>query len=165
MKVDRLSISASLALALVSASATAAAEKPKVAVFPLAGSASADQREKVGFSLRAKLDRDGHYEPIDGPTMTEVAGEKMIAAHTSIDDLQALSKDEHPRVIVWGQLDDTPSGLRLRLKTFDVNQPHPLPHELEKTMAQPTDVRFAVEDILQTLEGIERLAHPNEEAV
>ncbi|HSV15701.1 MAG TPA: hypothetical protein VLI90_15675 [Tepidisphaeraceae bacterium] len=139
--------------------------KLRVAVFPLAGSASPDQREKVGFALRAKLDRDDHYEPIDGPTMQEAAGDRPIAWDISIDALRKLVQDEQPQVLVWGQLDSSAGGLQLRLKTFDVDQPDPLPHEFQKTIAQPTDVRFAVEDILQTLQGVKRFEHPVEDAV
>jgi hypothetical protein len=53
----------------------------------------------------------------------------------------------------------------LRVKTFDLNQPDPLPHEFEKRLAQPTDLRFAVEEILQTLDGVKPFEHPSEEAV
>src|SRR6478752_5578362 len=102
-----------------------AADKPKVAVFPLGGTASADQREKVGFSLRAKLDRDGHYDVIDGPTMAEMAGDQAIGFPTELPALQSLAKDADASVLIWGELDDK----TLRLKTFDINQPDPLPHE------------------------------------
>ena len=151
---------------LLAASATLAEPaKPKVAVFPLGGSAPAEQREKVGFSIRAKLDRAGHYEPIDGPTMLEIAAQTPIDLQTPLKTLQDLAKDESPEVFVWGQLDGAGEAMQLRLKTFDINQPDPLPHEFAKTIAQPTDVRFAVEDVLQTLTDVNRFSHPIEEAV
>jgi hypothetical protein len=139
--------------------------KPRVAVFPLAGDAPADLREKAGFSFRAKLDRDGHFEPIDGPTMIDMADEKRINYQTPLKKLEDLSKDAQVSVFIWGELDNGSKGLNLRIKLFDVNQPDPLPHEFEKPIAQPTDLRFAVEDILQTLEGVKPFEHPNEEAV
>jgi hypothetical protein len=143
------------------------ADKPKVAVFPLGGSAPDDLREKVGFSLRAKLDRDGHYEPIDGPTMIDVASgaDKAIDFQTDESTVEKLAKDQSAQVLVWGELDGGPQSPVLKIKTFDVNQPDPLPHEFTKTIAQPTDMRFVVEDILQTLEGVKKFEHPNEEAV
>jgi hypothetical protein len=134
-------------------------------VFSLGGTAAAEQRDRVGFSLRAKLDRDGHYEPIDGPTMAEMAGQTPIDFQTPPNIVQELAKDQDVQVLVWGQLDQSPRGLELRLKTFDVNQPDPLPHEFQRAIAQPTDVRFAVEDILQTLEGVKAFAHASEESV
>src|SRR5947208_1106406 len=61
-------------------------EKPKIAVFPLGGDATPDMRERVGFSIRAKLDRDATYEPIDGPTMKDAVGDKQIDAKTDAKD-------------------------------------------------------------------------------
>ena len=86
-------------------SATAAADKPRVAVFPLAGTAPAAQREQVGFSIRAKLDRDGHYDPIDGPTMDDLAAGRTPPLETSPEELKALAKSESPAVLIWGEVD------------------------------------------------------------
>lgn len=147
------------------APALAAEPKPKVAVFPLRGSASAEQREKFGFSLRAKLDRDEHYDVIDGPTMIELAGDRSFDFSAELPPLQLLAKEAGAEVLIWGELNAAAGGMMLRLKTFDVNQPDPLPHEFEKVIAQPTDVRLAVEDILQTLEGVRWFEHPVEEAL
>jgi hypothetical protein len=140
-------------------------DKPKVAVFPLGGDAPAEVREKVGFSLRAKLDRDGHYEPIDGPAMVDIAGDKAIDFQTDLKVLTDLSKNAEPTVLIWGEVDGAGSGTKLRIKTFDLNQPDPLPHQFEKSLAQPTDLRFAVEEILQTLDGVKPFEHPSEESV
>jgi len=140
-------------------------DKPKVAVFPLGGDAPADLREKVGFSLRTKLDRDGHYEPIDGPAMIDMAGDTAVDFQTDLKTLQNLSNDTNPDVLIWGELNQAGTGTKLRIKTFDVDQPDPLPHEFEKTIAQPTDLRFAVEEILETLDGVKPFEHPSEEAM
>jgi hypothetical protein len=150
---------------LVFSGARAEDSKPRVAVFPLGGNAPADLREKVGFSFRAKLDRDGHFEPIDGPTMIEMTAAETIDYQTTLKKLEDLSKDVQASVFIWGELDNGAKGLNLRVKLFDVYQPDPLPHEFEKAIAEPTDLRFAVEDILQTLEGVKPFEHPNEEAV
>jgi hypothetical protein len=142
-----------------------AAVKPKVAVFPLGGDAAADLKEKIGFSLRAKLNRDGHYQTIDGPTMIEMAAEKAIDFATSQKTVEESSKDSGAEVLIWGELNNDPGGSKLRLKVFDLSQPDPLPHEFEKVIGQPTELRFVVEDILQTLEGVKPFEHPSEEAV
>ncbi len=139
--------------------------KPKVAIFPLGGSATPEQREKVGFSLRAKLDREGTYEVIDGPTMTDLAGEQAFTFDTKLDVPDKLSKDEKADVIIWGELNKTNQGMALRVRVFDHRQLDPLPHAFEKAIRLPTDMRFVVEEILQTLEGIKAFEHPNEIAV
>ena len=54
---------------------TGASAKPKIAVFPLAGDMSEDAREKCGFALRKKLDRDGAYEPVAGPDMKDLVAD------------------------------------------------------------------------------------------
>src|SRR5688500_11007461 len=71
------------------------AAKPKVAIFPLAGDAKEDLREKVGFALRRKLDRDGAYEVIDGPAMKEIAdaAEATVTADTAADVVVKLAAD------------------------------------------------------------------------
>ena len=160
-----LCLSAFICGSIASPEARSEDSKPKVAVFPLGGDASVDLRDKVGFSFRAKLDRDGHFEPIDGPTMIEMAGDEKIDFQTSLKKLEELSNDAQVSVFIWGELNNGANGVTLRAKLFDVNQPDPLPHEFEKVIAQPTDMRFAVEDILQTLDGVNPFQHPDEEAV
>jgi hypothetical protein len=139
------------------------AQKPKIAVFPLGGSADADLREKVGFSLRAKLDREGTYEPIDGPSMKDlVAGRDMpITFDTKLDEVKALARDAGATVLIWGQLDDK----TLKLHVFDFRTPSAPPSNLEKKINQPTDLRFAIEQVLETLPGIKPFAHPIEVGV
>ena len=105
--------------------ATAAAEKPKVAVFPLGGDAPAEQREKVGFSLRAKLDRDGHFEPIDGPTMADLSAGKSFDRSTKPDALRPLVADESPAVLVWGELDNAGHGYTLKVNVLDLREKSP----------------------------------------
>ncbi len=139
--------------------------KPKVAVFPLGGTATAEQREKVGFSLRAKLDRDGTYAVIDGPTMIDLTGEQVLAFDTKLDVADKLSKDEKPEVLIWGELNTANQGTSLKIRVFDQRQFDPLPHAFEKAIRQPTDMRFVVEEILQTLDGMKTFEHPNEVAV
>ena len=139
------------------------AQKPKVAVFPLGGSADPDLREKVGFSLRAKLDRQGTYEPIDGPSMKDLVAQRdaPITFDTRLDELKTLSQDAAPTVFIWGQLDDK----TLRLHVYDTRTPATPPSNLEKTISDPTDLRFAIEEVLQTLPGIAPFEHPSEVSV
>lgn len=141
--------------------------RPKVAVFPLSGTTDAALREKAGFSLRAKLDRDETYEPIDGPRMLELAAEvgKPIDLDTPVETLRKLSDEEDADVLIWGQLDAAPEGSRLRLNVLDVRQPDPRPRKIGKTIRQPTDLRFVVEEVIETLAGVPKHEHPSEQAV
>jgi hypothetical protein len=139
------------------------APRPKVAVFPLGGSADQDLRDKVGFSLRAKLDREGTYEPIDGPSMNDlVAGRSApISYQTKLDEVKSLAQDAQATVLIWGQLDDK----TLKLHVFDSRTPTTPPSNLEKHINAPTDLRFAIEEVLQTLPGIKPFEHPSEVSV
>ncbi len=156
-------------LALLCLSATAAAaDKPKVAVFPLAGTAPVEQRQAVGFSLRAKLDRDGHYEPIDGPTMDDLAAGKTLPLTSSPTELAKLAKEESPAVLVWGEMDgdvDSAGGAVLHLRVLDTRGKSPAPKQVDQPIAHPTDTRFAIEKVLGTLAGVGTFSHPVEEAV
>jgi hypothetical protein len=139
--------------------------KPKAAVFPLAGSASQDARDKVGFSLRLKLDRDGHFEPIDGPTMAEIAGDKPVELSAKPDDLVGMAQDESPVILIWGQLDAAGTGFKLTVKTRDLRDKDGAVKQIEKKLAEPTDLRFAMEDVLQSISGVGKFSHPVEESV
>ena len=144
--------------------------KPKAAVFPLSGNTTQDQKDKVGFSLRTKIDRDGHFEPIDGPTMAELAGgagDKPIDLSATPEALIALSKSESPVILVWGELNKNGAGFDLKVKICDLRQKDHKPVEIDKAIDQqkPTDLRFAVEGILQNINGIDKFSHPVEDAV
>ncbi len=140
------------------------AVKPKAAVFPIAGTAGEEQRDKVGFAFRKKLDRDGHFEPIDGPTMAELAaaGDKPVDLHTPPEKLVALSKEESPVILIWGELDTDGAGFNLKVKTLDLRQKDAKPTELAKAIREPTDLRFMTEEVLQTINGIGTFSHPVE---
>ena len=153
---------------LSTAAAALAADKPKVAVFPLAGTAPADQRQAVGFSLRSKLDRDGHYDPIDGPTMDDLAAGKTPPLASSPAELSAMAKEESPAVLVWGEVDgdvNSAAGASLHLKLLDTRQKGATPKQVDQPLHHPTDLRFAVEQVLATLKGVGPFAHPVENAV
>jgi len=139
--------------------------KPKAAVFPLAGDATQDQKAKVGFSLRTKLDRDGHYEPIDGPTMAELAGDKPIDLSATPETLSALATAESPVILIWGELNKNGSRFDLKVKICDLRQKDHKPTEIDKVINQPTDLRFVVEEILQQINGIDKFGHPIEDSV
>ncbi|MDB5172578.1 MAG: hypothetical protein JWN51_1351 [Phycisphaerales bacterium] len=143
-----------------------AKEKPKVAVFPLGGTASAELREKVGFSLRLKLERDGTYEPIDGPTMAELAGEKPVMLATGPEAVKALAEDQKPAVLIWGELNADGSAVgTLKLKVLDLREKDAKPEEMSKAVAKPTDMRFVVEKVLESLKGVKAFEHPSEAGV
>ena len=143
------------------------APKPKAAVFPLAGTATQDQRDKVGFSLRMKFERDGHFEPIDGPTMVELAsgGEKPVDLSTSPATLVAMSKEESPVILIWGELDANGSAFNLKVKTLDLRQKDATPNEIDKPIRQPTDMRFVTEAVLESISGVGKFSHPVENEI
>lgn len=134
--------------------------KPKVAVFPISGTASEKERERVAFSIRTKLDRAGVYEPIDGPTMKELSEGKKVDFLTSLDEVQEWSADEKPDVIIWGQMNE-----KLQLNVLDLRARKPKVVPFEYDISHGTEVRFAVEQLIETLPGSKGFEHPNEEAV
>ncbi len=149
------------------ARAEEAAAKPKVAIFPLAGDAKADLRDKVGFSLRSKLDRDGAYEVIDGYTLADaVAGRtEPVSLKTDLAEVRKLADSLEAEIFIWGELTNTANGATLKVRVFDILQLDPQPHEISRVIARPTDLRFISEEILQALPGVRRFEHPSEVAV
>jgi hypothetical protein len=151
-----------ISLLLLSHHSARAAEtdKPKVAVFPLAGDASDAARKKVGFSLRAKINRDGAFDAIDGPTMSDLAG-GPVALDAKVDSLKQMVGDEQPAVLIWGELNGQ-DVLTLKVKLLDLRTHGAQPREIDKTISEPTQLRFAVESILETISGVKAFAHPSE---
>lgn len=135
--------------------------KPKVAVFPIAGDAEAGLRERVGFSLRAKVDREGTYEAVSGVELSEAVGEETFDFATKVDAVEKVAASLSADVGIWGEL----SGTVLKVKVFDLRQLDPLPFEITKDVKEPTDVRFVSEAVLQHLADVKRFAHVSEEAV
>jgi hypothetical protein len=138
----------------------AADAKPKVAVFPIGGTASEKERERAAFAIRAKLDRQGVYEVIDGPTMSELAAGKKIDTFTSLDEVKEWSADEKPDVLIWGQFDS-----QLKLNILDLRDGKPKVQEFSYAIDHATDLRFAVEELVETLPGGKKHQHMTEEAV
>jgi hypothetical protein len=161
----RLFILSLLMVSSLCASLRADDDKPRAAVFPLSGNASQDARDKVGFSLRKKLERDGHFDPIDGPTMAEMAGDKPVDLSAKPEDLVAMSKDESPVILIWGELNTAGSGFKLIVKTRDLRQKDGVPRQIEKAIREPTDLRFVIEDVLQSIDSVGKFSHPVEDAV
>jgi hypothetical protein len=142
--------------------------KPRIAFFPLAGTSIAELREKTGFALRAKLDRTGMYEVIDGAKMADVAGqaEEPITLGSKPGALMELNKLLDANILVWGEMSNQAAGATVRLKILDLREgPSAKPREISKVIKQPTDLRFVTEEILQTLPGVKPFAHPPEESV
>lgn len=153
------------AFAIGSAAADDSPAKPKVAVFPLGGNASAALKERVGFSFRAKLDRDGSYEPIPGPTINDLVGDKVISLSTTPDVLKPIVDDEKPVILIWGELNDAGGGQTLKINVLDIREKDAKPHEISKTISDPTDLRFVVEQVLETIKGVKAFEHPIEQSV
>lgn len=155
-----------VAMCFVSSDAVAA---PRIAVFPLSGGAADEVREKVGFAIRAKFARDGACEPIDGPTMAELAGEKPPTLDAVPAELAKLVAHEKPAILIWGELTGgtatSVTGATLRLKFLNLRQPDSRPIDITRALPAPTDLRFAVEDIVQTVAGVGPVRRPNEQVV
>jgi hypothetical protein len=143
------------------------APKSKVAVFPLSGDAKETFKERVAFSLRSKLDRDGAYEAISGVEMNESVArvDKPVTFDSKSETLEPLVKSLNADVLIWGDLSAKGDGATLKVRVFDLRQLDPLPFEITQPIDQPTDVRFVSEKILEHLAGVKKFAHPTEEAV
>ncbi len=137
--------------------------KPKIAFFPIAGTAKESLREKVWDALRAKLDRTQVYEVIDGPQMIDVVGEAKdpITFNTEPAAVKELAATLDAKVIVWGEM----NGSTLKLKILDLREKEPKPRTVEKAVVEPTDLRFVNEQILESLPGVGKFEHPVEESV
>jgi hypothetical protein len=154
------------------ADADDAPKKPKVAVFPLAGDMSDDRREKCGFALRKKLDRDGAYDPVSGPEMKDLVADvdQPVGFETAADKIKKLGAGVDAAVLIWGDLKNSGKGDgsihgTLRLKVLDVRDLNAKPREVIREINEPTDLRFVVEQTLETLPGVAKFEHPNEELV
>lgn len=139
------------------------APKLKVAVFPLSGTASDTAKETVGFAIRSKLNRDGTFEAIDGPTMSDIAGQAM-GLDAKIESLQQLVADQKPAVLIWGELNGR-DVLTLKVRVLDRRENGAKAREIDKTISEPTQLRFAVEGILETISGVKPFAHPSEQSL
>jgi hypothetical protein len=76
-----------------------------------------------------------------------------------------LARDESPVILIWGELNTVGQGYDLRIKTQDLRQKDAKPIEMEKAIKEPTDLRFAIEQILQNVNGVGKFSHPVEDAV
>jgi len=161
-------------LAAVPAGAVEAAAKPRVAVFPLAGDAAAELREKVGFAIRAKLDRDGTYDVIDGVTMSEAWGSVPPPAVAA--DKTTLTKavvTEKPAVLIWGEVVggsgdgavETLQGATIHIQVLDLRQVGGRPVAVQKKLSDPTELRLVTEQIIAALPGIAPAGGPSTRAV
>lgn len=141
---------------------------PRVAFFPLGGDADEDVREKVGFSLRSKLDRAGGYEVIDGPRMQEIVAEADGGAITLATDeakIKDLARLAEAQLLVWGEVSGKPGDRVVRLRLLDLREPGGKVREVSKAFKEPTDLRFLAESVLETLPAVAKFQHPSEEAV
>lgn len=140
-----------------------AAKKPVIAVFPIGGQGKPTDRDRAALALRLKLDRLNAFEVLDGAKMMDLAAEakSQVSFDTTADVVKDLASVEKADILVWGDL----NGSKLRMKVLDTREKDAAPKEYTKTIAQPTDMRFAIEEILETVKGVGKFEHPNEEAV
>jgi len=154
-------------LLIVSYTCAAEPSKPIVAVFPLGGTSAKELRDRLGFSMRTKLDRDGKYVPLDGPAMLDMADESKtpITFDTSATSIESLANGSGAVVLVWGEVVPNHGKDLLRLRMLDLRVNETTINEYEAEISDPTDVRFVVEKFLATLPGVSPFEHPDELAV
>jgi hypothetical protein len=133
-------------------------EKPVAAVFPVGGDGDAATRERLATSIRAKLDRLGTFRVIDRYTMADLVGDHAIDASTDDRTLLAIAGSESPTLLIWGEL----VGTTFTARVLDRRDPAAAPVPFERAIERPTDVRFAVEQLLESIAGVEAFAHPSE---
>ncbi|MCC6239801.1 MAG: hypothetical protein IT448_05865 [Phycisphaerales bacterium] len=144
-----------------------AAAKPIVAIFPLAGDTPQELRDKVGFSLRAKLDRDEHYEVIDGYTIADVVSalDEPVSLATPLQQVFRLAGSLEAQVAIWGELNQSSQGTLLKLHIANIAQPDSAPRTISQSIIKPTDLRFVSEKILAALPLVGSFKHPSQIAV
>ena len=60
------------------------------------------------------------------------------------------------QIVLWGEL----SGEQLTMKLMDLRTSE-LPAQIARPVTRPTDLRFAVEEVLQQIEGVASFEHPS----
>lgn len=151
----------SIVVLLLFAVAFADEKKPRVAVLPVAGDAKQVERDRVAASIRAKLDRQGVYEPIDQFTSADLAKDQKFDLSTSPEEMIKLTADEAPDVIIWGQFD----GGELTLNVLDTRTSKTKPAVFNEKIEHATDIRFAVEKLVEAMPGGKQHEHMTETAV
>lgn len=148
---------------LLPAMALATEGKSKVAVFPIAGDAQETLRERAGFSLRTKLDRTGNYDVIDGPRMQDLLTENnaTVTLASTPQQVTELAKQVDAEIVLWGEL----SGGKMKVKLLDLRTPDAQVQQVERAVKEPTDLRFAVEQVLESVQGMAAFEHPVEQRV
>ena len=141
--------------------------KATVAIFPLAGSSSQDLRDRVAFSMRMKLDREENFAAIDGPDMSDLALMSTVPINfqTPPKAMADLANGSGAAVLIWGDMSHKNGADVIRLKIMDLRPRKPIVRSATKTVSEATDVRFAVEQILQMIPGVPSFEHPNEISV
>lgn len=136
--------------------------KPLAAVFPLGGDAPQNVRAKIGFALREKLHRDGHYEPIDGPRMEDVAAllSRPADLASPVEELRQAATKVDATLLFWGQVNASSQGYILKTRWTQADAAADASEPMEQTIQQPTDLRFACEKVLEALPGVKEFEHP-----
>jgi len=139
------------AMGPTTAPTTAAAVK--LALFPLAGSASAELRNRVAFALRLQLKRQGTFAVVDGVTMHQAASAgKEPDFGTPADKVQALAKGLEASLLVWGQVDVAQEGSMVLLGVLDQRRADAPARAVLKIVDAPEDLEAMTEQIVRALE-------------
>lgn len=138
-------------------------KKPVVAVFPVGGDAKETARQRAAQSFRLKLDRTDRFTVLDGDRMKDLTAESKdpVTFDTAPDVVRQLAATEKPDIYLWGDL----RGTTLRVKLLDTRDPNARVREITRSVADPTDMRFVTEQVLEHIRDVDKFLHPNEEAV
>jgi len=114
--------------------------------------------------MRMKLDRLPDFAAIDGPDMSDLALMSTVPINfqTGAKAMQNLANGSGAVVLIWGDMSHQASGDLIRVRIMDLRAKPPVVQAVQKRVQQETDVRFAVEQILQMIPGVPDFEHPNE---
>ena len=137
--------------------------KPKVAVFPVAGEAAETVRERAGYVLRAKLDRTGLYEVLDGPRMQDLLKENNagVTMASTPQEVRALAKQVDADIVLWADL----SGQKLQVNILDLRIADAPVQKVEGSVLDSWGLRIAADQVLEQVQGIPESEHPMEQRV
>jgi hypothetical protein len=151
-------LAAVLLLTALCAAAGAASPttRPRVAVFPIAGSAAPSLRQQLAFALRSKLERGGQYDVLDGAIMDELAaaGPRPLNLATAPAALVELGQLVRASIFVWGEANTRDGTTQIDLRLLDTRQSNASPQAITQTLRQPTDMRFVVEAVAEHLPNV-----------
>jgi hypothetical protein len=84
-----------------------------------------------------------------------------VTLSSTPQQVRELAKQVDAEIVLWGEL----SGEKLTMRVLDLRTPESQTHEIERAVKEPTDLRFAVEQVLESVQGMAAFEHPVEQRV